>query len=93
MARLQSEHSQLSSKYSQLMTNSNSEIQLLTQRLKEVEADRDGLKNWERRAKGLSIELEEERRKAAEGRTEMEDSKEDNRREEVMRNELKRELV
>jgi len=75
------------------MTNSNSEIQLLNQRLKEVESDRDGLKNWERRAKGLSIELEEERRKAAEGRTEMEDNKEDRWREEVMRNELKRELL
>lgn len=90
MARLQSEHTQLSSKYAQLMTNSSSEIQLLTLRLREVESDRDQLKGWERRAKGLSIDLEEERRRAVEGRREAEDDKEDKRVEEVMRNELKR---
>jgi len=93
MARLQSEHTQLSSKYSQLMTNSSSEIQLLSQRIGEVESDRDNLKGWERRAKGLSIELEEERRRAVEGRREAEDDKEDKRVEEVMRNELKREFI
>jgi mitotic spindle assembly checkpoint protein MAD1 len=89
-ARLQREHTQLSSSHSALTLQYNSEIQLYQHRVKELEADRDRLKGWERRAQGLSIELEEVKRKAAEGRREVEDRKEDRVVDETLAKELRR---
>ncbi len=90
LAQLESEHAQLSNQHSSLSLNTSREIDLLTSRLHEVEAERDGLRGWERRARGLSIELEEARRKADEGRRGREDEGAERKLDDAMRKELRR---
>ena len=92
-AQLDSENRQLNAQYSQLQRNSGAELSLRDQRIKELEENCEGLRGWERRAKGLSIELEEERRKAKEGRREAEDERADSKEDHVMKQEFKRGLT
>lgn len=68
-------------------------MSLRDQRIKELEETCEGLRRWERRAKGLSIELEEERRKAKEGRREADDERADTKEDHVMKQEFKRESM
>ena len=89
LEQLQSQHKQLETQHNVLISSSKSEIDLLTSRLKEVEADRNRLKTFERRSQGLSIELEEERRKAALGRSQDVEGETDD----ALRKELKREPI
>lgn len=91
LAQLESEHAQLSNQHSGLSLNTSREIELLTSRLRDVEGERDGLRGWERRARGLSIDLEEARRKAEESRRGKEDEVVDRQVDETMRKELRRE--
>lgn len=93
LAQLQSEHTQLQNQHSGLTLSQTREIDLLTSRLSEVEADRDALKGWERRAKGLSINLEEEKRRTEEGRRKQEDGAVDRQVDDTVRQELKRRLL
>lgn len=88
--RLQTEYAELSNQHSSLTLNANNEIASLQSRLRDVESDRDRLKGFERRAQGLSIELEEEKRKADEGRRGREDDKQERGMEDVVRKELRR---
>jgi mitotic spindle assembly checkpoint protein MAD1 len=90
LAQLESEHAQLSNQHSGLSLNTSREIDLLTSRLREVEAERDGLRGWERRARGLSIDLEEARRKAEENRRGQEDEVAEHKMDDTIRKELKR---
>lgn len=64
---------------------------LYERRLKEVEDERDGLRQWQRRAQALAIELEEEKRRAAEGSRLKEDEVADRKGDETIRSELRRE--
>jgi mitotic spindle assembly checkpoint protein MAD1 len=67
------EHDSIKRKYTSLLDNTKGEKEL-ERRLKEVEGEAarfkgeaERLKGFERRAQGLAIELEEEKRKAAQG--------------------------
>ncbi|KAK8847559.1 hypothetical protein IAR55_005418 [Kwoniella newhampshirensis] len=90
LEHLKSEHNILSGRHSTLTQNTNNEISLLSSRVQELEKERDELKNWERRAKGLSIELEEERRRAIEKRERKQAESEDRRVDETLQREMKR---
>ena len=90
LAQIESEHAQLSNQHSGLSLNTSRELDLLTSRLREVEAERDGLRGWERRARGLSIDLEEARRKADESRRGNEDEVAEQKMDDTMRKELRR---
>ena len=90
LAQLKSEHAQLSNQHSTLTLNSSAEISLLTSRMKELEGERDALRGWERRARGLSIDLEEAKRKAEEGRRGVEDEGTERKVDDTMRKELRR---
>jgi mitotic spindle assembly checkpoint protein MAD1 len=90
LQQLELQHAQLTGQHTSLTQNTNSEISLLMSRIEEIEAERDALKGWERRAKGLSIELEEEKRRAEERRRNREDQAEDRRGDEVLRKEFRR---
>ncbi|WWD21649.1 hypothetical protein CI109_106135 [Kwoniella shandongensis] len=90
LERLKTEHNILSGRHSTLTQNTNNEISLLTSRINELQKERDELRNWERRARGLSIELEEERRRAIEKREKNEAAQEDKRVDETLQKEMKR---
>ena len=68
------------------------EMQIYIRRIRELEADTERLKGFERRAQGLSIQLEEEKRKAAEGRREVQDEKEDRKIDDTLAKELRSEV-
>jgi mitotic spindle assembly checkpoint protein MAD1 len=87
--QLEIEHSNLKRSHSLLLDNTNNERTVFQSRMKELEEVVERSKGWKRRAEGLSIELEEERRKGLEKRREEEDDKEDKRTENVVRKELK----
>ncbi|ODN79409.1 hypothetical protein L202_03401 [Cryptococcus amylolentus CBS 6039] len=67
LEELRSQHTLLYGKHTSLSSSTSNEITLLQARIAEVEKERESLKGWERRARGLSIELEEERRRRIEG--------------------------
>ncbi|WVQ79902.1 hypothetical protein IAT38_002002 [Cryptococcus sp. DSM 104549] len=90
---LKSQHTILSGRHASLASKTQNEISLLTSRVQEVERERDELKQWERRAKGLSIELEEERRKALERRERGENEVQDKRVDETLQKEVKRQSL
>ena len=88
--QLRHEYNQLNNQHGVLTINSKAEMTTLTARIDEVVSERDRLKGWERRAAGLSIELEEEKRKAEEGRRGQDDEKDNAKLDVIMRDELKR---
>ncbi|GFZ47899.1 hypothetical protein JCM24511_05646 [Saitozyma sp. JCM 24511] len=90
LQKMQSDHAQLAGQHASLTQHSSAELSLLASRIREIENERDALRGWERRAKGLSIELEEERRRAAEGRQREAESAEDRRAEDALRKEFRR---
>lgn len=85
------DHDELKRKHSALLDSTKVEISDLRRRNKDAEDEVTRLKGFERRAKGLAIELEEERRRAIEGRTAEQYEKEDKQTDATMRAELKRE--
>ncbi|ORX34031.1 mitotic checkpoint protein-domain-containing protein [Kockovaella imperatae] len=76
LEKLQSEHSKLNVKFSSLSLSSESRIGLLESHLQEAEEEKERLKTFQRRAQGLSIQLEEEKRRAAAGRGQLEEVRE-----------------
>lgn len=64
---LKSQYDALTAEHFKVSQRSKSDEDLYERRLKEVEEERDSLRQWQRRAQSLAIELEEERRRAAEG--------------------------
>ena len=93
LAQIESEHAQLLNQHSGLSLNTSQEIDHLNTRLREVEAERDNMRGWERRARGLSIDLEEVRRKGEEGRIGREDESAERKMDDTMRKELRRESL
>ncbi|ORY21331.1 spindle assembly checkpoint component Mad1 [Naematelia encephala] len=89
-AQLETEHSHLSHQHAALSLNSSAETTHLKSRIKELEEERESLRGWERRARGLSIDLEEERRKAEERRRGAEDEAVDRHVDDTVRKELRR---
>lgn len=90
LEQLKSDHSQLNNTHSSLTMNTSREISGLNSRLKELESERESMRGWERRANGLSIQLEEEKRKREEVRRGQEDKEEGGKVDEVVRKELRR---
>ncbi|OCF58638.1 hypothetical protein L486_03127 [Kwoniella mangroviensis CBS 10435] len=90
---LKSEHNILLGKNSSFIQNANNEIHLLNSRIEELTKQREELKGWERRAKGLSIELEEERRRNEENKERGVIEKEDRRVDETLQKEVKRQSL
>ncbi|WVQ75806.1 hypothetical protein IAR50_005439 [Cryptococcus sp. DSM 104548] len=90
LEEIRSQHSLLYGRHTSLSSSTSNEINLLQARVNEVEQERDSLKGWERRARGLAIELEEERRRRIEGgKKELASSKPD----ETLSNEVKRQSL
>ena len=89
--QLTSEHTKVSNEYNLLLVDSKAEITTLESHLKVKQEQVDQLKGFQRRSENLSIQLEEEKRKADEGRQGREDEKGDRKGDEVMRAELRRE--
>ncbi|WOO77161.1 Spindle assembly checkpoint component mad1 [Vanrija pseudolonga] len=84
------QHQSLTARYHNLSNSSKSEISLLENRVKDIERERDELRQWQRRAEALSIQLEEEKRKAQDGARRREDAAADRKGDEVVRGELRR---
>jgi chromosome segregation ATPase len=91
MAELRQKYSRLSRTHNSLVESAEGELDLLRSRVVEVEGERDRLKGWERRAGALAIELEEERRRALEGRSDRDEEASDQKVDRVMKDELHRE--
>ncbi|WWC59638.1 uncharacterized protein I303_102197 [Kwoniella dejecticola CBS 10117] len=90
---LRSEHNILLGKHSSFTQNANNEMHLLNSRISELDHQVTDLKSWERRARGLSIELEEERRRNEERREKGELEKENRRVDETLQKEVKRQSL
>ncbi|WVW78266.1 hypothetical protein I302_100219 [Kwoniella bestiolae CBS 10118] len=90
---LKSEHNILLGQNSSFIQNANNEIHLLNSRVDELTKQREELKGWERRAKGLSIELEEERRRNEENKERGVLEKDDRRVDETLQKEVKRQSL
>nr|ODN75661.1 mitotic spindle assembly checkpoint protein MAD1 [Cryptococcus depauperatus CBS 7841] len=90
---LRSQQTILSGRHVSLAQSSENEITLLQARVQEIEKERDALKSWERRAKGLSIELEEERRRKAETREKDSELRQDLQVDETLSREVKRQSL
>lgn len=86
-----SQYAQISGQHAALTQHSSQEITHLESRISDVTMERDALRGWEKRCRALTIELEEERRKFALGRTEKEDEKAQKRGDDQLRNELRSE--
>ncbi|WWC68115.1 uncharacterized protein I206_102036 [Kwoniella pini CBS 10737] len=93
LENLKSEHNILLGKHSSFTQNANNELHLLNSRISELDNQVTDLKSWERRAKGLSIELEEERRRNEEKREKGELDKENRRVDETLQKEVKRQSL
>ncbi|WRT64613.1 uncharacterized protein IL334_001546 [Kwoniella shivajii] len=93
LQQLRSDHNILTGNHSSLTQNANNEISLLNSRIEELERVTEDLRGWERRAKGLSIELEEERRRNEEKRERGEREVEDRRVDETLHKEVKRQSL
>lgn len=89
---LQRQYESVAYEHHALKTSSTAERDLNESRIKDLEAERDEMKKWQRRAQHLSIQLEEEKRKASESRS-SEDVAADNKGDEVVRRELRREYT
>lgn len=87
---LRQKHSRLLLTHNSLVESAEGELDLLRSRVIEVEGERDRLKGWERRARALAIELEEERRKATEGRIDRDDAANEQKMDRLMKEELHR---
>lgn len=90
-AELRQKFSRLSRTHNSLVESAEGELDLLRSRIVEVEGERDRLKGWERRAGALAIELEEDRRRAQEGRFDRDEEASDHKVDRVMKDELHRE--
>ncbi|OCF45761.1 mitotic spindle assembly checkpoint protein MAD1 [Kwoniella heveanensis CBS 569] len=90
---LKTQYNILTGQHSTFTRNASSEISLLNSRIEELERERDGLKGWERRARGLSIELEEEKRRNEERRERGELEQEGRRVDETLQKEVKRQSL
>ncbi|WVF69623.1 hypothetical protein IAT40_004401 [Kwoniella sp. CBS 6097] len=90
---LKTQHISLTGHHSNLTQQTNQEISMLNSRLKDIEKERDEMKGWERRARGLSIELEEEKRRNEERRERGELEKEGRRVDETLQKEVKRQSL
>ncbi|WVR04777.1 hypothetical protein IAU60_001789 [Kwoniella sp. DSM 27419] len=90
---LKSNHNSLLGRHAQLEADSKVQISLLSSHVQELETQKEDMKGWERRAKGLSIELEEERRRNEERRERGELRKEDKRVDETLQKEMKRQSL
>ena len=80
----------MSGQLSGLQMQNGNDVGSLSARLAEVEKERDTLRGWQKRAQALSIELEEQKRRADEGRRAGAERKEDDKTDEVVRKELRR---
>lgn len=90
---LRSAHTEVTTQYASLRSSYKADVAQLQGRIKELEDDRRDDVNWKKRAEALSIDLEEQRRKAAEGKRMLEDSASDKKGDGLLRDELKRECL
>ncbi|RXK40891.1 hypothetical protein M231_01739 [Tremella mesenterica] len=90
LERLRSEHNHLCNKHSTLDMQYRSQSTLYESKLKDLQVECDSLRQWERRAKGLSIDLEEEKRRSEQRMQRTEDAASDRQVDEKVRLELKR---
>ena len=89
--QLKSEHTKVANEYNRLLVDSKAEINVLESHLDVKQGEVDRLKGFQRRSENLSIQLEEEKRRADEGRQGREDETADRKGDQVIRNELRRE--
>jgi hypothetical protein len=89
---LDSQYRAVAAEHSRLKREARDEIKLLEDRLKEVEGERDALRGWQRRAENLSIELEDVRRNQEQGAQAKDDSKAEQRANDIVLKEVQREL-
>lgn len=86
---LRSQYDSLTAEHLKVSQSNKSLEDLYERRLREVEGERDGLRQWQRRAQSLAIELEEEKRKAVEGARAKDDEAADRKGDETIRKELR----
>ena len=66
-SKLSNDHDSLSNEHNSLSLTSANETGALRSRMAELETEKERLSGWERRSQALSIELEEQKRRAAAG--------------------------
>ncbi|KAL7419183.1 coiled-coil domain-containing protein mad1 [Cryptotrichosporon argae] len=90
LAEAESTISSLTLQHATLSRESKTSISMLEGRVAELERENRDMRNWEHRAKALSIQLEEERRRADEGARKREEGRADERTDQKIRDEFRR---